>query len=68
MATQQNATSIALNLAQNQDDFELEDIQETPLIFRKGFCSKTLDPPKKNPEVIENFRIVTIKYLIKNYR
>jgi hypothetical protein len=65
MATQQNATSIALNRAQNQDDFKLEDLKDAPLIFKKGFCSKTLDPLKENPEKIENFRTVTIKCLMK---
>jgi hypothetical protein len=66
MATQQNATSIALNRAQNESDFELEPLEEAPPIFKKGFCSKTLDPPKSNSERIENFRTVTIKCLVKN--
>jgi hypothetical protein len=66
MATQLNATSIALNRAQNNSDFELEPIEEAPTIFKKGFYSKTLDPPKNNPEKVENFRIVTIKCLIRN--
>jgi hypothetical protein len=65
MATQQNATSIALNIAQNQPDFKLEDLEESLIIFKKKLFSKTLDPPKANPEKLENYRTVTIKCLYK---
>ena len=59
-------TSIKLNIAQNYPDFELEPIEQQPLIFKKLLFSKTLDPPKENPELIENYRTVTIKCLYPN--
>ena len=55
--------SIKLNLEQNQPNFELESLEESPLIFREKLFSKTLDPPKENPEDPKNFRLITIKCL-----
>ena len=66
VSTKKIATSIALNLDQNRIDFELEDLEEAPNLFRKGLFSKTLNPPKEHPENIENYRTVTIKCLFKN--
>jgi hypothetical protein len=60
-----NKTSISLNIQQNQPDFELEDLEDSPTIFREKLFSKVLDPPKKDPEKLENFRTVTIKCLQK---
>jgi hypothetical protein len=58
-------TSIALNIRQNRPEFELEDLEDSPLIFKEKLFSKTLDPPKDNPDKIENYRTVTIKCLYK---
>ncbi len=58
-------TSIALNIRQNQPDFELEDIEDAPLIFKEKLFSKELNPRKENPEKLENYRSVTIKCLYK---
>lgn len=58
-------TSIALNIRQNQSDFKLEKLEDSPLIFKEKLFSKVLDPPKDNPEKLENYRIVTIKCLYK---
>ncbi|KAH7370261.1 hypothetical protein BKA65DRAFT_531945 [Rhexocercosporidium sp. MPI-PUGE-AT-0058] len=58
-------TSITLNIRQNHPDFELENIEDAPLIFKEKLFSKELNPPKENPEKLENFRSVTIKCLYK---
>jgi len=58
-----NKTSVALNIAQNSPDFQLEDLESSPNIFKKGLFSKTLNPPKENPENLNNYRTVTIKCL-----
>ncbi|PVH67259.1 hypothetical protein DL98DRAFT_523426 [Cadophora sp. DSE1049] len=60
MSTSQQNNSIKLNIAQNHPDFELEPIKEQPLIFKRKLYSKTLDPPKSEPEKPENYRTVTI--------
>ncbi|CZT41781.1 uncharacterized protein RSE6_01563 [Rhynchosporium secalis] len=52
-----------LNLEQNQANFELEPLEESTLIFKERLFSKTLDPPKENPEDPINYRSVTIKCL-----
>ena len=62
-----NKTSVALNLKQNQADFELESLDNQVPIFKYRYLSKTLDPPKENPEILSNYRTVTIKYLFKSY-
>ena len=59
-------SSIKLNILQNKEDFELEPLKQQPPIFSLGYCSKTLDPPKENPEDPINYRTVTIKCLFKN--
>ena len=61
-------STIALNIKQNREDFELDSLDLQPLIFRYGYLSKTLDPPKENPEDLKNYRTVTIKCLFKNYK
>ena len=48
-------TSIRLNRIQNHPDFELEPIEQQPIIFKKGLFSKTLDPPKDNLDLLENY-------------
>ncbi len=65
MSSQALNTSIALNIAQNSPDFKLEAIEDSVIIFKKGLFSKTLDPPKADPENINNYRSVTIKCLYK---
>ena len=50
-----NKTSIRLNLKQNRADFELESLDNQPPLFKYGFLSKTLDPPKENPEILSNY-------------
>jgi hypothetical protein len=59
-------TSIRLNRIQNHPDFELEPIEQQPIIFKKGLFSKTLDPPKDNPDLLENYRTITVKCLYLN--
>ena len=59
------ASSINLNKVQNDPKFKLEPLEAQPLIFRKGLFSKTLDDPKDNPEVLENYRTVTVKCLFQ---
>jgi hypothetical protein len=62
--SQEKASAISkLNIAQNSPDFELEHIEGQPLIFKKMLFSKTLNPPKKEPEKPENYRTVTVKCL-----
>jgi hypothetical protein len=58
-------SSIKLNILQNQEDFELEPISQQPPLFKYGLFKKTLDPPKVNPEELENYRTVTITCLFK---
>jgi hypothetical protein len=58
-----NKTSITLNIQQNQSDFELEALEKAPIIFKEKLFSKTLDPPKKDPQKLENYRTVTVKCL-----
>ena len=61
-----NKTSITLNIRQNQPDFKLDELEDSPIIFKEGLFSKTLDPSKEVPEKLENYRTVTIKCLYKN--
>ena len=56
---------IAFNIEQNSPDFELELLESQSALFKYKYLSKTLDKAKEYPERIENFRSVTIKYLIK---
>jgi len=58
-------SSITLNIWQNQSDFELKDLEDSSLIFKEKLFSKTLDPLKKKPKKLENYRTVTIKCLYK---
>jgi hypothetical protein len=57
--------SIKLNILQNQEDFKLEPVSQQVFIFKFGLIKKTLDPPKDNPEDINNFRTVTVICLFK---
>jgi hypothetical protein len=58
-----NKTSVALNITQNSPEFKLKESENSPIIYIKKLFSKTLNPPKENPENIENYRTVTIKCL-----
>ena len=62
-----NKTSLALNLKQNQPDFELDSLDNQALIFKYSYLSKTLDSSKANPEILSNYRTVTIKCLFRGY-
>jgi hypothetical protein len=61
-------SSIALNITQNQSDFRLSSLENLAPIFKYELFSKTLDPPKDNPELIDNYRTVTIKCLQQGCR
>jgi hypothetical protein len=37
-------TDIRTNLAQNQPNFQLPPIEEEPIIFKRGYFIKELDP------------------------
>ena len=66
-SSQATKTSITLNREQNDLDFEIDE-DKKPLIFKRGLFSKTLDPAKSNPELVENYRIVTVKCLFNKYK
>ena len=59
-------TSIRLNRIQNHSDFELEPIEQQPIIFKKELFSKTLDSPKDNLDLLENYRTIIVKCLYLN--
>ena len=61
-------STIALNIKQNKEDFELDSLDLQPLIFRYGYLFKTLNPFKENPKDIKNYRTVIITCLFKNYK
>jgi hypothetical protein len=48
-------STINLNILQNKEDFKLEPISKQPLIFKLSLIKKTLNPPKANPENINNY-------------
>ena len=48
-------SSINLNILQNKEDFELEPLSRQAPIFKLGYMKKTLDPPKANPEDLNNY-------------
>ena len=48
-------SSITLNIQQNQSDFELEDLKDSPIIFKEKLFSKVLYPSKSNPERLKNY-------------
>ncbi|KAH9213464.1 hypothetical protein DL95DRAFT_163755 [Leptodontidium sp. 2 PMI_412] len=48
-------TSITLNIRQNRPEFELEDLEDSPLIFKEKLFYKTLNPLKDNPNKIKNY-------------
>ena len=67
--SQENINAISkLNIAQNSLNFELEPIENQPIIFKKKLFSKNLDPLKDEPEKPENYRTVTIKCLYPSCR
>jgi hypothetical protein len=61
-------SSIALNIKQNRPDFKLDPLKNQPPLFKFKYLSKTLDPPKENPEDPNNCRTVTVKCLYKGCR
>ena len=57
-----SSSIIQQNIQQNQDNYTLNlDLQ--PKIFKKGFFTKVLDPPKENKE---DFRTCTIHCTYKH--
>ncbi len=56
-------TNIRTNLAQNQPNFQLPSIEEEPIIFKRGYFIKELDPIQENPNLL---RTVTVKYTYNN--
>jgi len=58
-------TSVKFNILQNLEDFELEPIFKQAPLFKFGYALKTLDPPRSNPEDLDNYKIVTVKCLYK---
>ena len=56
-------TDIRTNLAQNQPNFQLPAIENEPIIFKRGYFIKELDPIQENPNLP---RTVIIKCTYKN--
>ena len=61
------SSQYTLNIQQNQADFTLEPLNEQPPLFKFQYLSKTLDPPKSNPEDLSGYRTVTIRCLYRGY-
>ena len=57
-----------LNIAQNQPDYELEPISEQSFLFKTKVLTKSLEPPKDDPENPEGYRGVTVVCNIKGCR
>ena len=58
------STSIAKNIKQNAEGFELDPIELQAPIFRLKYLKKELEAAKSNPELLENYRTVTVKCLV----
>ena len=56
-------TDIRTNLAQNQPDFQLPPIKQEPIIFKRGYFIKELDPIQENPNLP---RTIIVKCTYKN--
>jgi hypothetical protein len=61
------STSVQLNITQNHPDFKLSSLENSPPIFKHKLFEKKLDSIKENPEILENYRTVTIKCLYKGW-
>jgi hypothetical protein len=57
-----------LVLAQNSPNFELELLKNQASLFKFKYLSKVLNPKHLNPVNLDDYRIVTIKCLIKGYK
>ncbi|KAH9203644.1 hypothetical protein DL95DRAFT_399152, partial [Leptodontidium sp. 2 PMI_412] len=57
-------TSITKNIKQNAEDFELDPLELQAPIFRLKYLKKELKKRKSNPELLENYRTVTVTYLM----
>jgi hypothetical protein len=55
-------SSIKLNIIQNHPDFILKSLDKEPLLFKKGYLKKTLNPIQENPE---DARTCTIRCLVQ---
>jgi hypothetical protein len=58
------STSIAKNIKQNAEDFELDPLELQAPIFRLKYLKKELEKRKSNPELLENYRTVTVTCLM----
>ena len=56
-------TDIRTNLAQNQPNFQLPPIEQEPIIFKRGYFIKELDPIQENPSLP---RTIIVKCTYKN--
>ena len=56
-------TDICTNLAQNQPTFKLPPLEQEPIIFKRGYFIKELDPIQEDPN---KPRTTTIKCTYKN--
>ena len=57
-------SSIKLNISQNHPDFILKFLNNEPLLFKKGYLKKTLNPIQEN---LEDARTYTIRCLVQGY-
>ena len=55
-------SSIKINLAQNNPDFEIKPLEDQGSLFKYGYLKRILNPIKENPE---DTRTCTIKCLIR---
>ena len=55
-------SSIKLNISQNHPDFILKSLNKEPLLFKKGYLKKSLNPIQENPE---DARTCTIRCLVQ---
>ena len=58
-------SSIKLNIAQNQSDFQVKPLNKQPPLFKLRYLKRYLDLIKEN---LEEIRIYTIKCNIRNYK
>ncbi|KAH9204346.1 hypothetical protein DL95DRAFT_398591, partial [Leptodontidium sp. 2 PMI_412] len=55
------------NIKQNVEDFELDPLKLQVPIFRLKYLKKELEKRKGNPELLENYRTVTVICLMPGY-
>ncbi|KAH9205865.1 hypothetical protein DL95DRAFT_397310, partial [Leptodontidium sp. 2 PMI_412] len=55
------------NIKQNAEDFKLDPLELQAPIFRLKYLKKELEKRKSNPELLENYRTITITCLMPSY-